>query len=259
MANQLVNQTVIIDVLNDKLKTAPITNLFSEVKFVEGTPGEYKVRVNQRMTPATIVAPGQEIPVQEYKQTSRTVPLDGLKARTNYTDEEAIQYGDQLSDELSVGLEQSIFDGVDEERIKLVYQTANTVTHAGTVVDKFALISAKKLLGEFANDGRTLLFANPDDAIAMESDPDFKITDVGANEIRIAGRLYGVEVVSSKHALKGSPFLVKTDAVSTYVRKDGVVKEQEDITRGITDVVLTKHMGQIVKNAQKMVVIQLDK
>lgn len=257
MANTLVNQQVIIDEVNAKLLTEPKTNLFAEVKFVEGTPGSYKVKVKQRLAPAQKLAPGVRPEKQEYKQTSVDVPLEEHVTYAQYDSTELVQYGDGLDDEIQEAISDSLARGMDKERIDTVYANASTVQVETLAVNRQAIVAAKGLLGEFANEGRTMLWAHPTDANNMENDPDFKIVDNAGGTVGFASRIYGVDIIADNGVALGKPFLVKENAVSTYIRKDGTIESDKDIVGRVMDVVGTKHFGQIVKHADKFAVIEL--
>lgn len=259
MANVLVNQQVIIDEVNAKLLTEPKTNLFAETTFVEGTPGDYNVTINKALAPAQKLQPGELPTKQDYVQESVDVPLDEFVAHVGYTSKQLIQHGDTLDDKIKDAVSSSISDGIDVDRIAMVYTLGSSVSTTATAVNRAAIISAKGLLGEFANDGeRLMLWAHPTDAINMENDPDFKMVDNSAGTIGFASRIYGADIVSYKGVTLGKPFLVKPNAIGTYVRKDGTLKSAENIIARTTDIVGTKNIGQIVLDAEKFAVIELN-
>lgn len=244
--SSLVKAGVFADSVNAKLGDA--IRLFDKsfVQYFEGEQaGLIKVPKYAYIGDAEQVAEGVAIDPVLLTQTSDNLDVVKVGKAVNITDEAAKGgFGDPVG-EAENQLTQSIANGVDKAMFATL--AGATLTHNAESVDitSAVVFDALNLFGE-DQDGEKFLVVNPNQLANVKQDKNF-----------VDGKFIDMEVVASNRVAADEAFVLKPEAVGLYISKSVQVEDGRDILTKSTVVSADSHFATHLRDASKVVKINL--
>lgn len=229
MPNQLINMEVIKDYIVDKLgndvKFMPLT----KVEPINEQAGTIRVLKEHYIGDAEVVAPGQPIPISDFDQSAVNIDIIKKSKALKFTQEDLLSMAGNPAQRIAEQLLRAANNGLDKAlRDELAGVTGAMVVDA-TTVGKITVDVVADALQKFGeNQGASYLFVNPATLTQMRKEEGFALKSAEGG-INIVGEIFGANVVLSESVLVGEAYLIKEGALELYLRKEPVLKNQEDI------------------------------
>lgn len=218
------------------------------VQYFEGEQsGMIRVPNYKYIGDAEQVAEGVAIDPVLLNQTSEDLDVVKVGKAVNITDEAAKGgFGDPIG-EAENQLTQSIANGIDKAMFATF--TGATLTHPAGATEFTGAVAfeALNLFGE-DQDGDKFVVVNPNQLANIKQDKNYDKT---------TGKFIDMEVVASNRVAATEAFIMKPGAVGLYISKDVQVESDRDILVKSTVVSADSHFATHLRDASKVVKINL--
>ena len=192
--------------------------------------------------------------------SSTTVTVKKAGKAVEITDEARLSgYGDPVGEATSQ-LQMSIASKVDTDCIAaLGTATLSYVAESANVISYAGIVGAIDLFSEEEDEAK-VLFINPAQLTTLRKDPDF--LDINKYPVPFMvtgtiGSIAGCQVVVSKRIVAGATtvenFIVKSNALTLYLKRDTAVEADRDILTKTSVITVDKHFVAVLSDASKVV------
>lgn len=233
--------------LGDAIKLYPLSN----VQDLQNEKGGDVITVpkTEYVGDATVVAPGELIPVSDFTQSTEQVPVKKYSKALSFTEEEANSAYTDVQVEAENQLTKSIASGIEKDMYIILDAITGAMLHADTATSLTGTVVASAIakFGEDIEEDIYLLVNAVDYAVLRQD----KAFDPANNMI------YGTKVSPSNRVTAKTAFLVKEGAIGAYIKKDVLVEADKDISNQTHLVIGTELAAVHLRDESKAVKITI--